>query len=142
MVFIPPPEFKAASRRGDQRRAVLLLRGDGGGGERWKHSQVGVRSSRAAPVGLLRPQQLGTAGGQRQRPSASLQRSDEDLQALVEPVQEGRAEELLRCPPGEDRFLQWTGMLKMKVGTGERYEWNPPVYSFLIIATERKRVGE
>ncbi|TDH10075.1 hypothetical protein EPR50_G00071100 [Perca flavescens] len=41
-------------------------------------------------------------------------KSHEDLQALLEPVQEGRAEELLRCPVREDRFLQRIGMLKMK----------------------------
>lgn len=126
MCFIFPTESEAAFRGGDQHRALLLLGGDGGGGERGR--QVGIWNSRGAPVGLLRPQQLGS-GGQRKHPIASLQRAHEDLQAFVEPAQEGRAEELLRCPAREDRFLQRAGMLK--VGSAEGCDFIPPLHIYL-----------
>lgn len=118
--LLVPAESEAAPGGGDQRCALLLLGGGGGGGRRrWKHGEVGVRSSGAAAVGPVRPQQLGT-GGERKRPCASLQGPFKNLQALMEPAQEGGAEELLRGPVREDRLLQWAGMLK--VGAGERTE--------------------
>lgn len=92
-------EFEADAGRGDEHGAVPLVGGDEGEGR-----------IRRAALGLLRPRQLGS-GHQRKRPGASLQGPHEDLEALLEPLQEGRTEELLRGPAGEDRLLQWTGML-------------------------------
>lgn len=98
-----PSEFEATFRRGEQRRTISFLWGDGGRGKRWKHIQVSVWFSRA-PMGLFRLRQFSSCS-EGKRPRPSLQRPDEDLKALVEQIQEGRAEELLRSPAGEDRLL-------------------------------------
>lgn len=101
-------EFKADAGGGDERGAVPLIGGDEGEG--WIRRQVGVRGCGAAALGFLRPRELGS-GHQRKCPCASLQGSHEDLKALLESLQEGWTEELLRGPAREDRLLQWSRML-------------------------------
>lgn len=97
---------------GEYKHDAVLLEGERGRGNRWKQRQVCVQSSTAAYVGLLRHHQVG-AGNERKGLPKTLQWSREGFQALVESVQERRAEELLWCPDRKDRFLQWTGVLKV-----------------------------
>lgn len=103
-------DFEAASSRREH-CATLLGGGDGRGKERWRLREIAVNGLRGAPLGLLRAQQLG-ACGEKKHPGASPQRPREDLQALVEPLQEGRDEKLLRGPVGQDRLLQRVRVLR------------------------------
>lgn len=105
-------EFEAAAGGRDERCTSLLRGGDAGGGERRRPRVPAAQRSRD-PLGRLRSQELGAAG-ERTHPGSSPQGPGENLQTLLESLQEGQTEELLRGPAGPDRILQWVGVLKVR----------------------------